>query len=201
VCFVSPDRPPVTACLQAASASVDIVGDTEAQGRRARQIAQIRESLTHEDPQRYPQHREQRFGVMLRLPPSWQETQGFIRGDTLLRVFVSPPVAMDGRDTVRAALTLTVEPSGDGGLAGYYQRKRDSLGDAFVVVKHEAWRDGYVDTIVTETAVMTSRIKRFYRVANGRGYCLAFEAREDVFARAAGWFDLIAGTLEIAPPA
>lgn len=191
----------MTVCLQAATASIDVVGDAEAQARRARQIADIRESLTREDPQRYHPHREARFGVALRLPPPWRETQGFIRGDTLLRVFVSPPLAMDGRDAVRAALTLTVEPAGEGGIAGYYERKRDSLGDAFVVVKHDAWGDGYVDTIVTETAVMTSRIKRFYRVANGRGYCLAFEAREDVFARAAGWFDLIAGTLELLPPA
>lgn len=172
-------------------------GDEASWTRHAPAIAEMMASFQVERAADYPEHREPRFGFALRVPPSWRETQGFARADTLLRVYASPVLAVDGRDGVQASLTVTVEPLGSASLDDYYQRKRKDLGDAFAVVKHEAWRDGYVDTIVTETAVMTSRIRRFYRVSDRRGYCLAFEAREDVFARASGWFDLIANTLAL----
>jgi hypothetical protein len=61
------------------------------------------------------------------------------------------------------------------------------------------WGDGYADVMQTETPLSASRLKRFYRVAGGRGYSLAFEAREDVFHGVAPWFDLIAGTLKVGP--
>jgi hypothetical protein len=48
----------------------------------------------------------------------------------------------------------------------------------------------------TETPIAVSRVKRYYQVAGERGYCLAFESRDDVFPRAARWYDLIAGTLK-----
>jgi hypothetical protein len=161
-------------------------------------IEDVAQSFQLERPAAYPERREERFAFSLRVPPSWRETQGFAKGDTLLRVYLSPAVGVDDhRELLYASLTLTVEPLGDGGFEGYYKRKRDALGEAFPVVRHEPWRDGYTDTIVTETAVVTSRIKRFYRASGSRGYCLAFEASDDVYRRAAPWFDLIAGTLEV----
>ena len=45
----------------------------------------------------------------------------------------------------------------------------------------------------------TSRSKRFYRVAEGRGYTLAFEARDDAYPRVARWCDMIASTLKVGP--
>ena len=48
-----------------------------------------------------------------------------------------------------------------------------------------------------ETPMSASRVKRFYLVAGGRGYSLAFEAREDVFARVSRWCDLIAETFKV----
>jgi hypothetical protein len=50
-----------------------------------------------------------------------------------------------------------------------------------------------------ETPVSTLRVKLF-RAADGRGYSLAFEAREDVYARVvSGWCDLIADTSQDRP--
>jgi hypothetical protein len=161
-------------------------------------IEDVAASFQPERPAAWGERREERFGYALRLPPSWRETQGFAKGDTLLRVFLSPAVGVDDhRQLLYASLTLTVESLGEGGFEGYYKRKREALGEAFPVVRHEPWKDGYTDTIVTETAVVTSRIKRFYRASPTRGYCLAFEASDDVYRRVAPWFDLIAGTLEL----
>ena len=41
-----------------------------------------------------------------------------------------------------------------------------------------------------------SRAKRFYRVVEGRGYSLAFEARADVYPRVSRWCDMFAATLK-----
>jgi hypothetical protein len=175
-----------------------IQADEEAWKATGRTIEDVAASFQLEQPSAYGDRHEERFGYALRLPPSWHETQGFAKGDTLLRVFLSPAVGVDDhRQLLYASLTLTVEPLAGAGFEGYYKRKRDALGEAFPVVRHEPWKDGYADTIVTETAVVTSRIKRFYRASPTRGYCLAFEASDDVYRRVAPWFDLIAGTLEV----
>jgi hypothetical protein len=42
-----------------------------------------------------------------------------------------------------------------------------------------------------------SYIKRYYFADGGRGCSLSFEAREDVFPRAARWADYIASTLRL----
>jgi hypothetical protein len=76
---------------------------------------------------------------------------------------------------------------------------RARLGDASGLVGHEAWKDGYVDLERTETTLSLSRVKRFYRARDGRGYTLACEARDDVFHRVSSWCDIIASTLAVGP--
>jgi hypothetical protein len=175
-----------------------VQGDETSWKGHGRAVDEMMASFQWERAADYVEHREARFGVAFRLPSSWRETQGFAKGDMMLRVFASPAVGIgDDRQLLHASLTVTVEPIGTGGFAGYYHRKSEALGEAFPVVRHEPWKGGYADTIVTETAVMTSRIKRFYGASSARGYCLAFEASEDVYRRVAPWFDFIADTLEV----
>jgi hypothetical protein len=175
-----------------------VQGDETSWKSHGRAVDEMMASFQSERAADYVEHREARFGLAFRLPSSWRETQGFAKGDMMLRVFASPAVGVgDNRQLLHASLTVTVEPIGTGGFAGYYDRKRAALGEAFPVVRHEPWKAGYADTIVTETAVMTSRIKRFYGASSARGYCLAFEASEDVYRRVAPWFDFIADTLEV----
>jgi hypothetical protein len=64
------------------------------------------------------------------------------------------------------------------------------------VTQHET-PEGYLDEMVVDTPVSTSRSRRFYRVAGPRACVLAFEASEDVYWDVAPWFDVIAGTLRV----
>jgi len=155
-------------------------------------------SFTLERLATYPERRHPDFGFAVRLPPSWRETRQFSGGGTLLLQYSSPPLAADrGGQTVHASLTLTVEPLPEGATKdSYYQATREHLGDNFAVVRHEAWKDGYVDVLRTETPIAVSSLKRFCRVDGRRGYSLSFESRDDVFPRVTQWYDLIASSLK-----
>jgi hypothetical protein len=147
----------------------------------------------------YPEQVNTDFAFSVRLPPSWRQSRHFGGGGTLLLQYTSPALAMDkDRQTVHAALTLTVEPiGGDGSFETFYDRSRQKLGSNFQILSHEAWRGGWADVMRTETPLAVSRVKRFYRAGEGRGYSLAFEAREDVYPRVWRWYDMIASSLKI----
>ena len=102
---------------------------------------------------------------------------------------------------MHASLTLTVEEvPPDAEIEAFYQAMRARLGDNLRVLSHDAWGDdGLVDVMRTETSVAVSYVKRFFRVEGDRGVSLAFEARDDVFWRAAPWADLIASSLQVLP--
>jgi len=158
-------------------------------------------SLTLERPASYKEVRDDKFRVLARMPPSWVQSRRFVGPKTLLLQYTSPALGADkGGQTVHASLTLTVEDIGpDGTLDAFYESTRQKLGGVFEIIGHQPWRDGYADVMSAETPMAVSRVKRFYRVADGRGYGLAFEAREDVYFRVARWCDLIAGTLLVGP--
>jgi len=160
-------------------------------------LDEMARSLTLERPASYPEERNDKFGFSIRIPPSWRETRSFSGGETLLTQFTSPAMGADkSGQTVHASLTLTVEPlPAEGTLDNFYKATRAKQGEAFRVVSHSTWRDGYADVLRSETPIAESRVKRFYRLAGGRGYSLTFEAREDVYPRASRWCDMIAGTL------
>ena len=161
-------------------------------------LQEMAKSLTLERPSTYPEQRNQRFGYSIRIPPSWREIRNFSGSGTLLVQFQSPPLLVEaGRQTIHAYLNLGVEPLEPGiGLDDYYLGTRKKLGEAFLVLSHSRWRDGYVDVAQMETQVAVSRVKRFYRIDKGRGYSLSFEAREDVHLRVSRWYDLIASTFK-----
>jgi hypothetical protein len=146
----------------------------------------------------YPEERNDAFGYSLRVPPSWKDSRNFSGGGTLLRQFTSPVFAIDrGGQTVHASLTLTVEPLPAGATVDtFYQAANAKHGEAFQLLGHSAWKDGYVDLLRTETPMAESRGKRYYRIADGRGYTLAFEARADVYPRVSRWCDMIAASFE-----
>lgn len=176
-------------------------GDAEPFQRQSTLIERMIDSLNLERPASYPEQRDTRFGYALRIPASWRPGRSLSTGNRSVAQHMSPPLAADreGR-TVHASLSVTVEPvAAPGTLDAYHQATRQMLGDSFQLRDHVRWRDGYADVMQTETPLSASRLKRFYRVADGRGYSLAFEAREDVFDDVAHWFDLIAGTLKIGP--
>jgi hypothetical protein len=175
-----------------------------AQGRAAEfekhrgTLDEIGGSLALERPALYPERRNDDFSFSVHVPPSWREARHFSGGRTLLLQFTSPPLAVDkGGQTVHASLTITVEPA-EGDLEDYYAATRAKLGESFQVVSHKPWKDGYVDVMSTETSMADSRVKRFYRIGQGRGYGLTFEARADVYPRVARWYDLIADSFRIA---
>jgi hypothetical protein len=167
--------------------------------RFAPAIDEVMRSLTLERPNEWPERRNQRFGFALRVPASWKETRSFSGGNTFLQHFRSPALAADqDREPVHASFSLTVEAlPRDGTLDSFYEQTREKLGDAFQLLGHTRWRDGFADSMRTETPLTTSRIKRFYRVAGGRGVVLSFEAREDIYPRVARWCDQIAATLRV----
>lgn len=176
-------------------------GDAEPFEHQSTLIERMIDSLTLERPASYPEQRNARFGYALRVPASWRPGRSLSTGDRSVAQHMSPALAADreGR-TVHASLSVTVEPvAAPGTLDTYYEATRRMLGDSFRLRDHVRWGDGYADVMQTETPLSASRLKRFYRVAAGRGYSLAFEAREDVFDDVAPWFDLIAGTLKIGP--
>jgi hypothetical protein len=164
-------------------------------------LDRIFDSLRLEREERYPVQQDARFGYALRLPESWRPGRSLSTGDRLVAQHMSPPLAADREgNTVHASLSVTVEPVGPPGtLDAYYQATRRLLGDSYRLQDHVRWRDGYADVMRTETPLTISGLKRFYRVADGRGYSLAFEARDDVFHGVAPWFDRIAGTLKVGP--
>jgi hypothetical protein len=163
-------------------------------------VEEMAKSLTLERPALYPVEKNRELGFALRVPPSWRSSRTFSGGGTFVEQYTSPPFGADKQQTVHASLTLTVEQApGDGSAEAYQKATMDKLGDAFVVISHQAWRDGYADVLHSETPVAVTRSKRYYRTAAGRGYSLALEARDDIYPRAWRWCDMIAATLEVGP--
>ena len=161
-------------------------------------IDEMERSFTLERPDTYPEVRNDKLRFSIRVPPSWRSTRTFSGGGTYLTQFTSPPLAADRRETVHASLTLTVEPlPGNATVDGFYNEAMRKLGDAFKVLSHTPWKDGYADVVWVETPMAVSRNKRFYRMAEGRGYTLAFEARDDAYPRVVKWCDMIASTLKV----
>ncbi|HEV7501435.1 MAG TPA: hypothetical protein VGQ33_15580, partial [Vicinamibacteria bacterium] len=155
-------------------------------------------SLALERVALYTKVRNEKFGFAIRIPASWPATRTFSGAGTFLQQYASPSVGAEKRETLRASLTLTVEAiGGDASVDTHYKDTMVKLGDAFAVLSHAAWRGGYVDVLRSETGVAESRIKRFYRAADGRGYTLALDAREDIYPRVSRWCDMIASTLEV----
>src|SRR5438093_10185249 len=93
---------------------------------------------------------------------------------------------------------LPIFPSA-GTVDGFYNEVVRKFGEAFKVLSHTPWKGGYADVLWVETPMAVSRNKRFYRVAESRGYVVAFEARDDVYPRVIKWCDMIASTLKIGP--
>jgi hypothetical protein len=156
-------------------------------------------TFTLERPGNYPEVADAEFQYTLRVPPTWREGSRFSRADRAFAQYVSPPVAVDpGQQTVHASLTVSVEPAPDPGtLDAYYDAIKARLGDTAMVLAHDEWPGGYVDVLRTESAMTVSRTRRYYRVADGRGYSLSCESREDVQQRVFRWCDMIASTLRI----
>lgn len=176
-------------------------GDAQRFEREEPVLNEMFASFTLERPATYAEQRDARGGFVIRLPPSWSVTRTISGDDKRVVQFLGPPLKVD-RDlqTLRASLTVSVEPvGGDGGLDSYYTATRGLLGGSFQRLDHMRWRDGYADVMRTETPMAVSRLKRFYRVSSGRGYSLSFEAHEDVFQDVVAWFDLIAGTFKVSP--
>jgi len=163
-------------------------------------------TFTLQRPGQYPEIQDATFRYSLRIPPSWRETRGFARGPQRFLQFTSPAIAVDKQGhTVHATLTLSVEPlpkdASEGALDAYYRVTRERFGDAYPVLSHDEWAGGYVDVMRSESAMSVSRVRRFYFAADGRGYSLSCEAREDVQQRVFPWCDMIATTLRVGPDA
>lgn len=163
-------------------------------------VRDVLASLALERAEAYVEQKHEAFGFSIRLPPSWKTSRTLSGGGSFMAQYASPALGLDREAALHASLTVTVEPLADGvTLARYYDETRQKLGDAFKVLDHRTVEDGYVDVMISETPMAVSRIKRFYRTAGGRGYSLTFEARDDVYDGAAGWFDLVAGTFRLGP--
>jgi hypothetical protein len=164
-------------------------------------IDEMEGSLTLERPENYPEHRNDKFRFSIRVPPSWRATRTFSGSGTFLTQFASPALTADrSRQTVHASLTLTVEPVAADATAETFQAETmRKLGEAFKILSHTPWNGGYADVLWVETPMAVSRNKRFYRVADGHGYTLAFEARDDAYPRVSKWCDIIASTLKVGP--
>jgi hypothetical protein len=177
-------------------------GEAAAAAKHAAVLDEMWSSLTIERPDLYPVTAFKDQRASLGLPASWRETRRFSGGGTLVANYVSPPLAVDrGGQAVHASLSITFEavPEG-GGLAEYYEATRRRLGQNFQVRSHASFKNGYVDTMRTETPVAVSFVKRFSFAEGGRGCSLSFEAREDVFPRASRWADYIVSTLRLDGP-
>jgi hypothetical protein len=187
--------------LAASGRVVGLYAQGEASAMEKSQVAldQIWSSLAIERPRDYPVRSWRDFETTLGVPASWTQTREFSGGGTRLVQYASPPLAVDeGRQTVHASLSVTLEPVPDGGgLREYYEATRAKLGSNFQVSSHQGFRGGYVDVMRTETPVAVTYIKRFYFAHEGRACSLSFEAREDVFPRVARWADYIASTLQL----
>jgi hypothetical protein len=172
-------------------------GDAAAFDAQLSVIEEMVRSLTLERPYRYPEEKNDKFAFSLRAPPSWTSTRSFASGTTFLRQYTSPAFGADKAQTVHASLTLTVEPAED--VEAYYKATVDKAGDTVSVLSHAPWRGGYADVLHSETPVAVTRARRYYRVADGRGYTLACDARSDIYTRVWRWCDMIAATLKIGP--
>jgi hypothetical protein len=173
-------------------------GETESFEKNARVIEEIERSLTLERPADYVLHRNAKLSFALGIPASWKYTRQIKSGGTHVEQWISPALAADSNhQTIHASITVRVEPLGGGSLDLFYRKTRAMLGEQQRVVKHEQWRDGYLDLMRVETPMATSYVKGYYRIADGRGYSLIFEAREDVYHAMAAWSDLIATTFKI----
>lgn len=167
-------------------------------------LGRMQAGLRVERPGDWPLRREAGHGFALRVPESWPEARRFAGDDRLLVVHTSPLMARDTNgQPVHASFSVTVEklPAAVANADAFYNDVRMKLGDSYSVVSHAPWQDGFVDVMKSETQLSGVRVKRYYRVRDGRGYVLSYEAREDVFHRYARWFDRIAGTLELGPEA
>jgi hypothetical protein len=163
-------------------------------------VEEMARSLSLERPARYAEERNDRFGFSIRVPPSWRSARSFSSGATFLQQYTSPAFGADKRQTVHASLTLTAEPAGpDGTVEGYYKAAMDKAGDTVSVLNHTPWRGGFVDVLHSETPVAVTRARRYFRVADGRGYTLACDARDDIYPRVSRWCDMIAATLKVGP--
>lgn len=187
--------------LQDADRVVGLYAQAEAAAfsRHKEVLDDMAESLTLERAESYREVKDPRFHFAIRIPPSWAESRRLGGGKTTLIQFASPPLAADkGGQTVHASLTVAAEEvGGDGKLDTFYDNTRLRLGSAFEILSHKPWRGGFADEMGAETSMSASRSKRFYLAADGRGYSLAFEARDDVFGRVSRWCDLIAGTFKV----
>ena len=173
-------------------------GDAASFTSQLARVEEMEKSLTLERPDAYPEHRDLKFGFSLRVPPSWRETRHFYGNDSFVQQFTSPPLLADKGQTTHGSLTVTVEPvPGAGDLNAYYKATRDKQGESFQIISHLPWKDGYLDLMRAETPIATSRVKRFYRAGQGRGYSLTFEAREDAYSQVSRWCDLIAETFKV----
>jgi hypothetical protein len=173
-------------------------GDASLFAAQERAIEAMEKSLTLERYAQYLDERNDEYGFSLKVPPAWKLGRNFSGGGTFSKQYTSPAFGMDKRQTVHASLTITAEPLPAGGtLERFHKASQDKLGEAYKLFNHSSWKDGHVDTLVSETQFAMYRSKRFYRVANGRGYTLAFEARDDIYHRAQRWFDMIANSFKV----
>lgn len=161
-------------------------------------VSAMIESFSLERWANYTEERNDTFRYSMRIPPTWKSTRTFSGGGTYLKQFTSPALGMDkGGQTAHASLTITVEDVAANATADtFHTATQAKLGENFQLLGHTRWKDGYVDLLRTETPMAESRGKRYYRIANGRAYTLAFEARADVYPRVSRWCDMIAATLK-----
>ena len=197
--IATPVPPPVASAPAAYVYGLFAQGDTAAFDSQLPVIEEMAGSLTLERPARYPEEKNDKFAFSLRVPPSWPSTRSFASGNTFLQQYTSPAFGTDKKQTVHASLTLTVEPAEE--VAAYYKATMDKAGDTVSVLTHASWRGGYADVLHSETPVAVTRARRYYRVADGRGYTLACDARDDIYSRVWRWCDMIASTLKIGPEA
>jgi hypothetical protein len=136
-------------------------------------------------------------GYRLRIPPSWRESRHFSGGGKTMLQWTSPAVGAEKGETLHASLTLSIEPTTQD-LPTYWKAQRDQQGESFALLGHGQWRGGFIDSLRIETQMATSRVKRFYRIKDGKAYVLALDVREDAFPRVSKWYDQIATTLVLA---
>jgi hypothetical protein len=172
-------------------------GDARRFEREEPAVTAMFASFALERPASYPERRDDAGRFAIGLPPSWTSGRSLSSGERRVAQFLSPPLQGDRpAQAVRASLTISVEPLDGADLEGYYVATRQLLGGSFEILDHAKWKGGYADVVRTETPIAASRSRRYYRVADGRGYALAFEAREDVFQDVVAWFEMIAWTFK-----
>ena len=161
-------------------------------------VTEMMKSFALERWANYTEERNESLRFSVRIPPTWKSTRTFSGGGSYLKQFTSPALGMDkGGQTAHASLTITVEDVAASATAdSFHAATQAKLGENFQLLGHTRWKDGYSDLLRTETPMAESRGKRYYRLAEGRAYTLAFEARADVYPRVSRWCDMIAATLK-----